>query len=156
MDSFYSFIWLYIDFLFNDGETTGTICSKTFLISIYRHYKSLRRGFSLNRSDKYTVFCGRTKIQKVPLSFPPGTPAEGLQMDNMYLVLECLPLHSGYPSKFPQLMLNSLIHVSIHLLQILCVIEVSSLTWTNQPRGQLANGTCALEPLRVHHMYLNC
>nr|WDE40062.1 Period [Platynereis dumerilii] len=88
------------------GESSGEEPEerKTMFFFRLRHYKSLRQGFSLNRSDKYTVFCGRTKIQKVPLSFPPGIPAEGLQSDNMYLVLECLPLHSAYskPCSVPE------------------------------------------------------
>ena len=84
---------------FSENKTGTGSQQKNTLFFRLRHYKSLRQGFSLSRGERYTAFCIRAGHQKVNLSFPPGTPAEGLQSNNMYIVLQCTPLSSAFKGK---------------------------------------------------------
>ena len=69
------------------------------LLFFFRHYKNLRQGFSLNRPNKFSVFCAKASVQKVALEFPSDTPVQRSPPDGKYIVLELTLMQSAYKSK---------------------------------------------------------
>ena len=62
----------------------------------FRHYKSLRQGYNLLRSEKFTTFRAQANVVASPVGPSTSTAAPS---EKRFLLVECVPVYSAFQGK---------------------------------------------------------